>query len=74
MGDSLMYSCKNKPRPSKETSYLAQDGWFEDPDGMTRKPKMVRIKSNFDFSVCKHVESLEAYLDPQCDGCQWRKA
>ena len=65
-----MYSCKNQPRPSQEASHLAQDGWFYDESGMTRKPKMVRIKSNFDFSVCKPGQTES---DPQCDGCQWRK-
>jgi hypothetical protein len=70
----MTYACKNQPRPSKDASYLAQDGWFIDESGMTRKPKMVRIKSNFDFSVCQYEQSLDAYLDPQCDGCQWRKA
>lgn len=66
-----MYSCHNKPRPSPDTSEWAQDGWFDDQSGMTRKPKMVRVKSAFDCSLCTHEESA---ADPKCDGCQWRKS
>jgi hypothetical protein len=66
----MSYGCKNGPRPSNNSSYLAQDGWFIDESGMTRKPKMVRVKTEFDYA-CQHDRSIS---DPQCDGCQWRKA
>ena len=67
----MAYACKNQPRPSKDASNLVQDGWLMDESGMTRKPHMVRIKSNFDASICVPGQTES---DPQCDGCQWRKA
>jgi hypothetical protein len=65
----MTYSCKNRQRPTAETSYWAQDGWFYDESGMTRKPRMVKVSTAFDFA-CQHDKSAD---DPVCAGCQWRK-
>lgn len=65
----MPYGCHNKPRPTKDASHLVQDGWFVDESGMTRKPRMKRISTAFNFD-CQHDQSA---VDRGCDGCMWRK-
>jgi len=67
---TAIYLCNGKPRPAPDATHWAQDGWFDDPHGMTRKPKMVPIKNVFDCAACAYDKSAS---DPKCDGCQWRK-
>jgi hypothetical protein len=60
-----MHPCHNKPRPSASNTYWAQDGWFYHDAGMTRKPKMIRISTDFDYR-CKREDRA---TDPLCAGC-----
>jgi hypothetical protein len=64
-----MYWCNGKPRPTSETSYLAQDGWFVDEWGMTRKPKIIRIKHVMS-TECNYDQSAS---DARCEGCEQRR-
>lgn len=59
------YGCHNLPRPTETTTHPAQDGWFYDASGMTRKPRIVQIQ---------HVMTTECRYDktdtdPCCAGC-----
>ena len=70
-----IYGCHNKPRPTADSSYVAQSGWsetFRDSLGNpSRIPMYVDIKSAFGSTACQYT--LTNASDPVCSGCVHRK-
>lgn len=67
------YSCHNKPRPTKDSSYVAQAGWVDMRDGLgtpIRAPVLRDIKSAFGTTTCQYDKSQ---TDPACFGCHQQK-
>jgi hypothetical protein len=75
----MTYGCHSKPRPTSETTYLAQEGWlyrnviysepYESPrDEFTRIPELVEIKHAM-TTECKYDASAS---DKQCAGCPYQ--
>jgi hypothetical protein len=67
----MTYGCHNKPRPTKESGYIAQGGWREYKDQQGRPVKMpvhVEVKSAFGTTTCQYDKSA---TDSSCKGCQW---
>lgn len=68
------YGCHNKPRPTAESSYVAQAGWsalYRDGfGGPCRDPIYVDIKSAFGTTTCQYT--LTHATDPLCSGCAHR--
>lgn len=63
------YGCHNKPRPTPQASYIAQDGWHEFIDGRgnpVRTPKWKEV--NFNFST--DCDPGKRAIDPRCASCQ----
>jgi hypothetical protein len=69
-----LYGCNNKPRPTAESSYVAQAGWSETfRDGLgapCRVPIYIDIKSAFGTTACQYT--LAHATDPECSGCVHR--
>jgi hypothetical protein len=68
------YGCHNKPRPTPESSYVAQVAWsetfrngFDEPQ---RVPVYVDVKSAFGTTACQYT--LTHAADPECSGCVHR--
>lgn len=59
--------CHNRPRPTAETSYVAQAGWreYEERGEPVRVPVLVRIKHAMSTS-CQYDKSA---TDSACGGC-----
>lgn len=62
----MNYGCHNQPRPTSAHSYPAQDGWFYDESGMTRKPQIVQIHHVM-TTDCQYSQTT---VDAGCAGCQ----
>lgn len=68
-----MYGCHNKPRPTKDSNYIAQSGWLHMRDGFGAPcpmPVYTDIKSAFGTTACQYDKSA---TDKSCKGCQWAK-
>jgi hypothetical protein len=69
-----LYGCHNKPRPTAESSYIAQSSWSETfRDGMgnpSRVPFYVDVQSAFGTTDCQYTRTHAG--DPQCSGCVHR--
>lgn len=72
----MTYGCHSLPRPTAETTYLAQSGWqymevlysvpYESPrDEFTRVPELVEVKHVMS-TACMYDASGS---DAQCKGC-----
>lgn len=57
--------CWNKPRPSKDSWYMAQDGWTYSDDGRTRTPKLMKIFHKMSTD-CRYDQP---HKDSACAGC-----
>lgn len=68
------YGCHNRPRPTAESSYVAQKGWsetFRDGFGAPQRvPIYVDIKSAFGTTACQYT--IHHATDPDCSGCVHR--
>lgn len=68
----MSYGCHNRPRPTAETSYVAQAGWsetFRDGFGAPQRvPVYVDIKAAFGTTACQYTHGHPA--DPGCAGCE----
>lgn len=62
-----MHPCNNQPRPVKNGTYPAQDGWLETVIGYckVRIPRMVEVTSTMTIS-CKYDKQE---TDGRCAGC-----
>lgn len=70
MSGGHVYGCHSKPRPTVQSSYLAQSGWYESGQTNTRYPRMVPIKSAFGTTACQYDRSQ---FDQACFGCPHQK-
>ncbi len=67
----MTYGCHNKPRPTVDSKYIAQEGWsstfynaiYDSPD---RTPLYAEVKSAFGTTSCQYFDSGR---DPSCIGC-----
>lgn len=59
--------CWNKPRPTAETTHVAQAGWLAVVSAVpSRMPRMVTVPHRMS-TTCKYDKSGS---DPGCAGCQ----
>jgi len=67
----IIAGCKNKPRPTAESSYIAQDGWseYEDRGAPVRVPRWKRI-FHIMSTECVYTQTTPS---PHCEGCEHRK-
>ena len=61
-----IYSCHNKPRPTADSSYIAQSGWKVWQK--KRVPVQVVIKSAFGTLECQYTKDHAG--DTECAGCE----
>ena len=67
------YGCFNKPRPTADSSYIAQFGWahVRGPGAAARKePIHTVVNAAFGTTDCQYTLSHAA--DPECSGCVHR--
>ena len=60
--------CYDMPRPTAETSYLAQAGWgptYDNGHGPWRMPRYVEVKHVLS-TECQYTKTTP---DPRCAGC-----
>lgn len=69
--EGAKYGCWNKPRPTADSFYMAQDGWdtqYVGSDDFEGTAWFVEVR-NVMSTECRYDMSLE---DAKCDGCEWR--
>jgi hypothetical protein len=69
--EGAKYGCWNKPRPTEDSSYLAQDGWetqYVGSGDFEGTAWFVEVR-NVMSTECRYDMSLK---DAKCDGCEWR--
>lgn len=75
--EGAVYGCWNKPRPTADSYYMAQDGWdmeYVGPDDIDGRDWFQGAAMFFEV---KHAMSTECRFDmslkdPKCEGCEWR--
>jgi hypothetical protein len=68
-----IYGCWNKPRPTADSSHIAQFGWFGKKDGplnTEKHPVYIEVKSAFGSTDCQYT--IQHATDPHCSGCVHR--
>jgi len=66
------YHCNNKPRPTKDSTYIAQAGWHQYKSGNdpVKMPAYVEVKGSFGTTECQYDKSA---TDKGCFGCKHGK-
>lgn len=64
-----IYGCKNKPRPTAATTYVAQVAWAPtyQVGGPGRDPVLVDVKAAFGTTDCQYTKTHAT--DKLCAGC-----
>lgn len=64
----MTWGCHNKPRPTADTTYQAQDGWLRSVgfEGQpTRLPRIIQIRHTMS-TECQYSKTT---ADAKCTGC-----